>query len=358
MLRQRLVLISLLVLVLMTLLAAPAAAQSEQPGKLVVGGQYVLRSGQQLDGNLGVIGGQAVVEQNATVNGDVMVAGGTLRIAGRINGSIAVFGGVVTLERTAYVDGDLVTFGGSVERSPGAVVTGSVREGDALDVPGWRGMLTLPGIDGFEPDRTLVTQQSPGQWLLVMLWRALRTALFILALAALALVVALFWPNGIERIGQAAMRQPAMALVVGLLSWIVGAGLFVLLAVTICLIPVALLLGLVMLVALLLSWVATGWLVGRKLLAALNWRNATVVVEATLGTLLLAIVYFLVGIIPCMSFVAGALIGSFGLGAIVLTRFGTRPYPPQDEPAGAEPGQALALLDGNDAPAPPQVTRQ
>lgn len=350
------ILLSLLILVLTTLLAAPVAAQTEDPGKLVVGGQYVLRSGQQLDGDLGVIGGQAVIEQDATVNGDVLVAGGLLRVAGRINGDVAVFGGAVTLESTATVDGDMVTFGGSVERNPGAVVTGSVREGDALDVPGWRGALMLPGVDLFEPDREITVQQSPGQWLLVMLWRALRTGLLILALAALALVVALFWPKGIERIGRTAMVQPAMALVVGVLSWIVGIGLFVLLTVTICLIPVALVLALVLLTALLLAWVVMGWLVGRKLLAALNLRNTTVVVEAALGTLLLATVYFLLGIIPCMSFVAGALIASFGLGAIVLTRFGTRPYPPQAEPDGAEPGQALALAD-SDTPSPPAVTR-
>lgn len=352
--RQRLILISLLVTLLLTVLAAPAAAQTGEPGKLVVGGQYVLPSGQQLNGDLGVIGGQATIEQNAVVNGDVMVAGGTLRIAGRVEGDIAVFGGAVTLQRTAFVAGDMVTFGGTVERSPGAVVQGSVREGDALDIPGWRGAFLLPDLDRLETGGVTV-QQSPGQWLLLMLWRALRTGLIILALAALALVVALFWPKGVERIGQAAAAQPAMALLVGLLSWVVGFALFVLFALTICLIPVALVIALIMLVAALLSWVVSGWLVGRKLLAALNMRNTTVVVEAALGTLLLAIVYFLVNMIPCAGFVAGLLIGSFGLGALVLTRFGTRPYP-QTAPASVQVEQALALPD--DKPAPPQLPGQ
>lgn len=352
--RQRIGIIALFVLTLLVVLAAPAAAQTGEPGKLVVGGQYVLSSGQQLDGDLGVIGGQATIEESARVNGDVMVAGGTLRVAGRVDGDIAVFGGVVTLEPTAYVAGDLVTFGGSVQRSAGAVVTGNVREGDAFDIPGWRGSLLVPGLDRFDPGQQITVQQSPGQWLVMMLLRALRTGLLILALTALALVVALLWPKGVERLGQTALHQPIMALVVGLLSWVVGFGLFALLAVTICLLPVALLLALVLLVAAMLSWVVTGWLLGRKLLAVLNLRDATVVLEAAAGTLVLAIAYFLISIIPCMDFVAGVVIGSVGLGAIVLTRFGTRPYP-QAAPAVLE--QALALPD-DDSAAPPQLTGQ
>jgi hypothetical protein len=187
--------------------------------------------------------------------------------------------------------------------------------------------------------------------------RMIRTGVMILALAALALVVTLFWSKGVERLGQTALHQPVLVLLVGLLSWIVGLGLLVVLAVTICLIPVALLLGLALLVAALLSWVMAGWLVGRKLLAMLNLRNATVVIEATAGTLLLAVVYFLVGIIPCTEFIFGTLIVSLGLGAIVLTRFGTRPYPAPTAPSETM-GQVgdLPALPAGDEPQPPQLT--
>jgi cytoskeletal protein CcmA (bactofilin family) len=351
--------ITLFVLALLVVLAAPVAAQGDNPGKLVVGGQYTLRSGQQLEGDLGVVGGQATIEEGATVNGDVMVAGGTLRVAGRIEGAIAVFGGSVTLEPTAYVAGDLVTFGGSVERSPGAVVDGDMREGGTFDAPGWPGTLLLPGMDRFTAAPEVSFQQTPGQWLLLILMRAIRAGVMILALAALALVATLLWPKGIERLGQTVIQQPVLIFLVGLLGWVVGVGLVVFLAVTICLIPIALLLGLVLLVVALLSWVVAGWLVGRKLLAVLNLRNATVVVEAAVGTLLLATVYFLVGIIPCTEFIFGVLIASLGLGAIVLTRFGTRPYPmaPVTGETGAQV-ESLAVVPAGDEPQPPQLTRQ
>ncbi len=133
--------------------------------------------------------------------------------------------------------------------------------------------------------------------------------------------------------------------------------MFVVLAITICLIPVALLVGLALLVAALLSWVTSGWLIGRKLLAMLNLRNVTVVAEAAVGTLVLAVVYFLVGILPCTEFIFGMLIVSLGLGAIVLTRFGTRPYPaPTARSETTKQVDDLLALPAGDEPQPPQLT--
>lgn len=352
----------LFVVALLAVLAAPVAAQRDEPGKLVVGGQYTLAEGQQLDGDLGVIGGQATIEEGAVVNGDVMVAGGVLAVAGRIDGDVAVFGGTVTLERTANVSGDLVTFGGTVQREPGAVVSGEMRDGGSFDLPLGPGPMFLPDMDPFTPDRGTSLQQSPGEWLVAALLHAIRTGILILALAALALVVALLWPRGIERLGKTVLSQPVPVVLVGLLSWVVGLGLFVVLAITICLLPLALALGLVLLVAVLLSWVVAGWLVGRSLLSALKLRNATVVIEAAVGTLVLAVVYFLVGIIPCTEFIFGTLIVSFGLGAIVLTRFGTRPYPyvpaTVEHAAAAAAPDELAVVPVDDQAQPPQVSGQ
>lgn len=325
--QRRIGLAALVVMVLFAIMAVPAAAQQEGPGQLVVGGRYTLATGQRLDGDLGVIGGSATIEEGATVNGDVMVAGGALTVAGRVNGNVAVFGGVVTLAPTAHVTGDLASFGGAVRRSPGAVVGGETVEPGRFQMPFAPGSWFMPGRQSVEPGDTGFVQPGPGHWLLTSLWRALRVGIVALALAALAMLVALFWPRGIETLGQTIMRQPAAVLLVGLLSWIVGIGLSIVLAITLCLLPVALALGLALLAAALLSWAVAGWLVGRTLLAALKVRPAAVVVEAVVGTLLLALIYFLVGSLPCTEFIFGALVVSLGLGAIVLTRLGTRPYP-------------------------------
>lgn len=312
-------------------LAVPAAAQGVEPGKVIFGGEYTLESGQVLSGDLGVLGGQAVIEEEARVDGDVFVAGGTLDVRGRVDGNIAVFGGQVDLGDTAYVGGDVVSFGGSVNRANGAVVAGEVRSGESFEFPFWGAAPIGPNLvlpqSAPEPD----FRASPGQWFTHWVWRMVRSMMAALALTVMALVVSLLWPRGVSRMGQTTLSQPVMAFLVGLLTWIVGIGLVVVLAITICLIPFAVLLSLVLLVAALLSWIVVGWCIGNKLLALLNLRNPSPVLEATSGTLIVTVLYFLAGIIPCMTFVLGVVVASFGLGAIVLTRFGTRPYPPLAE---------------------------
>ncbi len=339
-------------------LASPVAAQDVEPGRVIFGAQYTLESGQRMDGDLAVVGGQAVIEEGAIVDGDVVVMGGSLAVSGRIDGDIAIFGGAVDLARSAVVDGDIVTLGGSVTQAPGAEVTGEVREGGAVDIPGLRNLpigpgVVVPRVQAPEPD----LQRSPGMWLLAVVLKILRLLVWTLAITAMALVVALLWPKGIERMGRTGIEQPAMAFLTGLISWILGLVLVVIMAVTLCLLPVALLLALVLLVASLLSWVIAGWVLGRKLMALFTVKNPTVVLETVVGTLLLTVVYFLLSVIPCMNFIIGLVVGSFGLGVIVLTRLGTRPYPPSGQagPPPASPDQPQLSAPQAPESGPPAV---
>lgn len=360
--RTRLVLSTVLGLSLLValalLLAAPAAAQGGQPGRLVLGAQYTLESGERMVGDLAVIGGQAVIEEGATVDGDVVVMGGALAVSGRIDGDIAIFGGAVDLTNSAVVDGDIVTLGGSVSQAPGAEITGEIKEGGAVDIPGLRNLPIAPGVVVpriFTPEPDIRT--SPGQWLLRALLAFLRMVMWTLAITAMALVVALLYPKGIERMGRTGIEQPAMVFLTGFISWILGLALVAIMAITICLLPVALLLALALLVAALLSWIVAGWVIGRKLLALFSIKNPTVVLETVVGTLLFTIVYFLLSFIPCMNFILGVLIGSFGLGAIVLTRLGTRPYPRNgsDGPPAGSSGLPQVVQSEEQKSGPPAV---
>lgn len=353
-------LLALAVLMVLALLwASPVAAQGDQPGKVVLGGQFTLETGRRIDGDLAVIGGQAVIEEGAIVDGDAVVMGGMLEVSGKIDGDIAIFGGQVDLRNTAVVAGDVVALGGSVTRAPGAEVSGEIREGGAIDIPELRNLPIEPGvvIPGLVPPPEPNFRTSPGAWLLHALLTILRMIAWTLAITAMALVIALLWPRGIERLGRTGIEQPAMVFLTGFISWILGIALVAILAITICLLPVAIAVALALLVAALLSWVVTGWVIGRKLLAWLNVKNASVVLEAVVGTLLFTVVYFLVSFIWCANFIIGVLVGCFGLGAIVLTRFGTRPYPSNG--GGAPPsgvsGPPEVLPPDAAAPRPPGV---
>lgn len=327
--RKRLASSLLLALILTVLLALPVLAQGEQPGKLILGGSYTLGRGETLYGGVAIAGGDVVFEEGSRVAGDVLLAGGQLEVAGRIDGDVAVFGGRLHLRDSAYVDGDVISFGGTIQRDSGAVVTGRVNEGNEFSLPGFRGVFPAVPVMPFAPEVPATSlRASPGEWLLAQFGRMLRSLGLTLAMTALALVGAVIWPKGIERIGRTVQEQTFLAFAVGLLTWVLAIGLAVVMVLTICLIPLAVVLSLIIVIAIILSWIATGWVIGRLLLGGLKVRNTTLVVEAVLGTLLLFLTYFLVSIIPCLDFIFGTLVVCLGTGAIVLTRFGTQPYTP------------------------------
>lgn len=343
---KRLALVGLVALFLLFAFVLPVSAQDGEPGKLILGGTYTLESGERLEGGLGVAGGTAILEEGSLVDGDVLVAGGTVRASGMIDGDIAVFGGFVDLASTAVVNGDIISFGGNVQRSPGAVVNGTVQEGAEFDFRGWRGIDVLPGLPFL---RSVQERPSPTDSFLLLLWRLFRSVGLTLAMGALALVVAAVWPKGTQAIGTTILDQPAMALLVGLLTWVLAAAAGIVLAITICLLPIAILLAIVMVLVALLSWIVVGWVVGQKLLAMLKVQQPSMALEAAVGTGLVVLIYFLIGVIPCVDFIYGLLVASLGLGAIVLTRFGTRPYPQVSEPPTPPPPPALPPAPGQPA---------
>jgi cytoskeletal protein CcmA (bactofilin family) len=83
-----------------------------------------------VDGDVEASGGNVVVGEQATVGGDVEAAGGNVNIAGQVDGSADIAAEEITLAETASVDGDL-EYEGSLTREDGAVVGGSISQGDA-----------------------------------------------------------------------------------------------------------------------------------------------------------------------------------------------------------------------------------
>ena len=67
-------------------------------------------------------------------------------------------------------------------------------------------------------------------------------------------------------------------------------------------------------------------------------------VIAGIGTLIITIIARLAALIPCVGWTVGAILSLFGLGAIVLTRFGTRDYPLEIISKPASPVQSSASI--------------
>lgn len=353
---KRLAWTMLLALALTALAALPALAQGPQPGKLILGGSFTLGRGETLSGGLAVVGGDVRLSPGSRVDGDVIVTGGSVDVAGTVNGDIALLGGTVTLANTARVNGDVVVFGGTVDRAPGAVVTGTVREGVGIAPPG---LSPFAPMTPFNDSRGPGASDSPWSWLLQQFLRLVQAVALSLAFGALALVVTAIWPQGVERVGRTEMGQPFLAFAVGLLTWVLALGLMVVMVITLCLIPFALVLGLALMVVVVLSWIATGWVIGHKLAELFKLRSSNPALEAVVGTVLLLLVYFLVGLVWCMDFVFGVLVLFLGTGALVLTRFGSQTYPPTRSavpmgPTAPQPAESRAVVVSV-PPQPPNV---
>ncbi|MFQ5812765.1 MAG: polymer-forming cytoskeletal protein [Anaerolineae bacterium] len=325
------VLLACLLALLLAVSATPVFADGDG-GRIIFGESFTLESGERMDGDLVVLGGSVVLERRSRVDGNVVVMGGSARVAGEVNGDVVTFGGDVVLRSTAVVDGDLVTIGGNVQREPGAVVRGN--EVGGFEFEGLPRFWTFPTRLSFGRGRDLWSS---------FIFDVFKAIFVALALAALGLLVVLFWPKQMSVVGQAILAAPLPSAGVGLLTGVVAVVLMVLLAITICLSPVAFLLFVATLVAGIFGWIAVGLLVGQRLLEAFKVRGVTSLMAVAAGTLLIS----LLRAIPCLGAIMAFVVGCAGLGAVVLTRFGTQTYPlpkrvPPAPPVPAPPEEIAA----------------
>jgi hypothetical protein len=300
----------LIVTAIVAAAVAPVALAQEIIGdRVVAGDNFTLRSGETLDGNLAVFGSNAVLEPDSLVTGDVIVAGGNLVVDGRIGGTVTMVGGALTLNEAAVIEGDLATFAGSVNRAPGAEVQGDTFSG--LRTPNRIGPAgpVMPQFD-FEPE-------PPRSWFGRFINWQLGTLGSIILMSLLGLVLVVIAPRGVARVASATAAQPALAFGVGFLTLIVGllAGAILLIA---C--GLGLLVWLALGAASILGWIGAAVWLGQRLLGALKLRTASSIGEVLAGVVLIT----LLSRLPCIGWLFWIVFASIGLGAVVLTRFGTQ----------------------------------
>jgi hypothetical protein len=284
-------------------------AQAPNNDQIVFGGTYTLGPGQTLEGNLVILGGLATLENGSMVRGDVTLTGGSLSVNGEIKGSITAVGGSISLSDTAIVDGDISTIGAALNRSDKAEVKGSVSNSGP-------GSIRLPMSWSLQNLHNL----SLGNILHPIsniLWNTFQS----LAIAALALLVALFLPIPTRRVAHTLVTQPVLAGGFGLLTVIVAPALVVVLAITIILIPLSLMGVLLLAIALVFGWIAIGLETGNRL-AGLLHVNWIAPISAAVGTLVVSLVSGAVAWIPCVGWILPAVIAMVGLGGVLISRFG------------------------------------
>ncbi len=309
-------------LTLLTLLLLPVqpafALGPALEGRVVIGTSFTLKSGETLTGDLVIIGGQAVIEQGAVVQGDSVVIGGNLQLDGQVDGNAVVIGGLVSLGDQASLAGDAVTIGGTVWRAPGARIGGNIVSNfppPTLEFPGGNATTAqpLPPQPRFNFDFGLLGRLAWNFFLAVVL-------------GIVAVLLTVFLHPQLDRVARAVAAQPVITGSIGVLTVIVAPLAALLLAVTIILSPLAFALAFIVALAWLFGIVALGLEVGDRFSKAIHrtWEPA---LTAGLGTFLLSLAVMTVSLVPCIGWLAPAVLGMMGLGAVVVTVFGTRLAP-------------------------------
>ncbi len=299
------------------------ASNDSVSGDLTVFGPVTLKKDSKFNGDLTVFG-PISIEEGATVDGMLVVMGET-DIAGTVEGDV-FSAGAVTLQGTASINGDL-SAAGMIDQAEGAVVEGDV-------VPVTRDNFAFTREFPIDVNVPHVSHHRP-LWL-EGLWTIARAVASILVLSLLALMIVSVWPQQTERAGKAVEEAPLTAFGMGLLVFIVAGIAMVLLAITICLSPFAVLGGLIVGVGILLGWIALGLILGKRILTGLfNQSQPQTLAAAVLGTALLTLVVALTRIFwPIYSILLFVLM-PLAAGSIVLTRFGTMPYATQGSPSAS-----------------------
>jgi hypothetical protein len=240
------------------------------------------------------------------------------------------------------VGGDVNVAAAQLRQDEGAEVRGEVNTLQSGNVP-----VVPPNLPGAPQ-----VHVNPNP-LLSAIWDAIWVFLRSFIWMAVAVLVVLFLPKQVERTTQAVTTAPLISGGLGLLTAVIVPLLMAAMAITLILIPVSLLTGLVLALAWGFGVVVVGTETGRRLMALFN-QNWALPVAAALGTFLLTLVINIISnVIPCVGWLAPAVVGMVGLGAVLLTRFGTQPYPPAGPGAGYVPVTPVIPPAGGVPPAAP-----
>jgi hypothetical protein len=331
---------ALLALLLFLSLPVPVWADEGDDQVVFFGDRIVLGPGDAVDGNLVVFGGSVEMREGSRVDGDLVAVGGESVVDGRIAGSLVVVGGTLDLRDNATVLQELITFGADVSQAEGARVFGERIEGFRWKVP------PLTTRDWSWPSWTPIRRTRTPQSLFSDLFgSAVRWVLRTFALMALGVVVMLLLPKQTELVGQTVSQLPLPSTGVGLLTFVVLLFLVPLLVIICIGIPVVAVLAGAFVAALLLGRVAVGALVGERLLAAINVKPSQPLLHVVVGIGLIE----LLSAVPCLGWLLGWVLALAGLGAVVLTRFGTMIYEPQsgrsELPAPTEESSLDVVVD-------------
>ncbi|MDD4997437.1 MAG: hypothetical protein PHI99_04765 [Syntrophales bacterium] len=278
------------------------------------------------------IGSDITVEKGEKIR-SVWTIGGQITVHGTVEKSAVAIGGSGVLTKTAVVKGNVVSLGGVIVMSKDAEVGGDLTEINSSNI--------------YETMANAVSKEWDGwSWVFAIISLSIFFAIMVLALLIAALL-----PKPVLVVSEAIRENTFKVILCGILGLVLIAPLALLLTISvvgIALIPLEII---IVICSVLLGFIAVGQMIGAKTLRLLKRSHPGIVSETFWGLIIL----WLIGWLPYIGWMVKALAIVIGLGAVLVSRFGTYqgwkcppPLSGTDSTNGLTPSPA--------PPAPPPVS--
>lgn len=269
----------------------PSACTDTQHGP-IIGRSLEIDEQEVACGDLTLIG--STLDVKGQIQGTILAFGSNIQIAGNVSGNVNLYGGDVTLQNGSQLRGNINLFGGSEHRKAGAILVGKVND-RSQHISFW-----LPGLStGF----------------VFPFWS-------IIIWVVLGLLLTSLLPEHLMFVRATIMHRAKRSLLLGFLSLMLAPVVLIVLIALIILIPLAILIASGLIAAWALGTIATGWLVGEYVMRAIRPGHNKRLIQVAVGLTLVV----LIGSLPYIGWLFSLGAGSLGLGAVFLSRFGTRLY--------------------------------
>jgi uncharacterized RDD family membrane protein YckC len=269
--------------------------ERDQNNRVSVGGTTYVGPKETVYGNAVAVLGSNTVD--GTVDGNSVAVIGENVVNGTIHGNAVAVLGSLKLGPRAHVDGNAVSVGGIVERDPNAFIGGNIVQQGLPVSTTPDSELALWFKDGLRMGRPLAFHRD-----LHVFW------LLVLCQVVLYLLLAVAFPNGIQKCGDALAHRTGATLLTGIVAVLALPILFVLLLITVIGIPVALVVLPILLIA--------GAIFGKASVYSLVGRSVTGKQSAAVLAMLVGVTIFVaLYAIPVLGLALWVLVGFLGFAS-------------------------------------------
>jgi hypothetical protein len=271
------------------------------------------------------IGSDVTIEKGQKIH-SVVAIGGQITVSGAVEKSVVAIGGSVVLTKTAVVKGNVVSLGGVIVIARDAEVRGDLTEINSSNL--------------YETLTTALSSEWEGwSWIFAVISLSI-----FLVILVLALLIAALLPKPVRIVSEAIHENTFKVILCGILGLILIAPLALLLTISVVGIALIPLEVIVVVCSVLLGFIAVGRIIGGKALRLFKRPNPGIVRETFWGLVIL----WLIGWIPYIGWMVKAIAIVIGLGATLVTRFGTH-----QGWKGASSLPVAGNTGGSGTPAPP-----